>query len=75
MASRIALLNFRGVCEVDFVFVRSEEVLFVEGFLRPLILLKCANEWQSLYQNIFSERSHCRSAWKNLRLNLGTAEV
>ena len=39
MASRIALLNFRGVCEVDFVFMRSEELLFVEGFLRPLILL------------------------------------
>lgn len=40
MASRIAfLVNFRGVCEVDFVFMRSEEVLFVEGFLRPLLLL------------------------------------
>jgi hypothetical protein len=33
MASRIAfLVSVRGVCEVDFIFMRSEEVLFVEGF-------------------------------------------
>jgi hypothetical protein len=43
------LVSVPSVCEVDFVLMRSEEVLFVEGFFEAARSIKCANEWQSFY--------------------------